>query len=62
MADLNENLQIAAEIEAQAIDRMAGVTFPLLNEPQAYKRSCLRAGYRMAMAIATAREVEPNKL
>ena len=45
-----DNITIAREIKEQIIDRLAEIQPVMLDEPQAFKKACIRLGYDMAVA------------
>jgi hypothetical protein len=46
----------------QFVAQLARVQPEMLDEPQAYKRACIRLGYEAAIAIITAKEVSAEDL
>jgi hypothetical protein len=46
----------------QFVAQLARVQPVMLDEPQAFKRACIRLGYETAIAIITAKEVSAKDL
>jgi hypothetical protein len=55
-------IQKAKRGTEQFVNQLARVQPNLLDEPEAYKRACIRLGYEAAIAIITAKEVNPEDL
>ena len=62
MPDYKDNIELAKSGMDQIVDRMAGVTYPLKKETAAFKKSCIREGFMMAVALIEAEEVTPEQL
>jgi hypothetical protein len=55
-------IQKAKRGTEQFVKQLARVQPKMLDEPEAYKRACIRLGYEAAIAIITAKSVSPEDL